>query len=67
GKPSDKIFIIQTDSYHRGDMSLLRNDTSVLEFTYRMELYWAGKTFNPDPVWEYICPLPVTIGEQVLA
>ncbi|EGI33167.1 hypothetical protein EAZG_01341 [Escherichia coli TA249] len=32
-----------------------------------MELYWAGKTFNPDPVWEYICPLPVTIGEQVLA
>ncbi|EFC7755408.1 hypothetical protein CS018_004119 [Escherichia coli] len=67
GKPSDKIFTIQTDSYHRGDMSLLRNDTSVLEFTYRMELYWSGKTFNPDPVWEYICPLPVTIGEQVLA
>lgn len=64
-KPSDKIFTIQTDSYHRGDMSLLRNDQSVLGFTYRMELYWSGNTFNPEPVWEYICPLPVTIGEQV--
>lgn len=65
GKPSDKIFTIQTDSYHRGDMSLLRNDQTVLGFTYRMELYWSGKTFNPEPVWEYICSLPVTIGEQV--
>ncbi|EBM1235641.1 hypothetical protein JZC82_003913 [Salmonella enterica subsp. enterica serovar 4,[5],12:i:-] len=65
GKPSDKIFTIQTNSYHRGDMSLLRNDTSVLEFTYRMELYWSGKTFNLEPVWEYLCPLPVTIGKEI--
>lgn len=65
GKPSDKIFTIQTDNYHRGDMSLLRNDQSVLAFTYRMELYWSGDTFNSEPVWEFICPLPVAIGAEI--
>lgn len=65
GKPSNKIFIIHTDSYHRGDMSLLGNDQTVLEFTYAMDLYWSGKTVNPSPLWEYICPLPVSIGSEI--
>lgn len=65
GKPSDKIFTIQTNNYHRGDMSLLKNDLSVLAFTYIMELYWSGDTVNLEPVWEFICPLPITIGSEI--
>ncbi|WGM00905.1 hypothetical protein [Arsenophonus nasoniae] len=65
GKPSDKIFTIQTDIYHHGDMSLLNNNQTVLAFTNIMDLYWSGKTFNSEPIWEYICPLPITISAEI--
>lgn len=65
GQPFHKIFAIETTNYHRGDMSLLNNDCTVLEFIHRLDLYWSGKTVNPEPVWEYVCAMPVTIGEHI--
>lgn len=61
------IYEVEADEnlVHRGDMALLSNGNSCLVYTYQIEHYWAGTTFNPEPFWEILIPLPATIGNQV--
>ncbi|HCI5632896.1 TPA: DUF2441 domain-containing protein [Klebsiella variicola subsp. variicola] len=61
------IYEIEADDnlIHRGDMTLLNNSNSCLVYTYQIEHYWAGTTFNQQPFWEVLIPLPATIGSQV--
>lgn len=54
-----------SDNIHRGDMSILANNTTNLVYTDILRLYWSSFTFRDDPLWEYVLPLPVTVGRRV--
>ncbi len=54
-----------SDNIHRGDMSILANNTTNLVYTDILRLYWSSSTFRDDPLWEYVLPLPVTVGRRV--
>lgn len=68
GLPEHKIFClpnINLTRCHRGDMAMLHIDTTALEFTYLIDNYWQGQPGDDVPFWEYVVPLPVTIGEEI--
>ena len=64
---SNGIYEIDCDKerVHRGDMTLLMNNNSVLVYTYHFENYWNGTTISSNPFWEILIPMPVTIGRKV--
>lgn len=65
--PNAPIYEVKADEnlIHRGDMALLDNSNSCLVYTYQIEHYWAGTTYNQQPFWEILIPLPATIGNRV--
>lgn len=66
--PDCVIYEVSTasENVHRGDMSILTNDRTNLVYADIMRLYWRGATCSNTPQWEYLLPLPVTIGRMVI-
>jgi len=65
--PNCVIYEISTsgENIHRGDMSILSNDKTNLVYADILRLYWSGSTFKSQPLWEFLLPLPITIGRRV--
>lgn len=65
--PDCVIYEVSTSSenIHRGDMSILSNNKTNLVYADTLRLYWSGTTFTDKPLWEFLLPLPVTVGSRV--
>jgi hypothetical protein len=70
GTETDGIYELQPkDGVHRGDMGIYSLRDSFACIDHRLHLYWQGKTLSSvpshTPRWEYVLPLPVTVGQRV--
>lgn len=61
-----RVFKLQSEKAIQVDMRLLNSNNSPLAKYYLADLYWAGKTpADGAPMWEWLVPCPVVIGERV--
>lgn len=70
GNATNGIYELQPkDGVHRGDMTIYSLGGSFASIDHRLHLYWQGETFRGlagySPRWEYVLPLPVTVGRRV--
>lgn len=65
--PDCAIYELSTESenIHKGDMSILANNKTNLVYADILRLYWSGSTYTDEPLWEFLLPLPVTVGRRV--
>lgn len=62
-----KIYEIETDNFEKHNMNLVRG-WSFCTISKFAKLYWSdGEDIKKDrkPIYEYLVPLPVTIGKEV--
>jgi hypothetical protein len=70
GKATDRIYELEPKGgVHRGDMAIYTLHGSFASIDHRLHLYWQGETLRGvpghTPRWEYVLPLPVTVGQRV--
>ncbi len=58
------MWLVESDQWYRGDMSLLDDGTSLVQFMENAHRYWSGLVVNQKMV-EYLLPLPIQIVKQL--
>lgn len=63
---NSSVWVVESDSVFKADMNLLSLGSSPLACTYLAHKYWQGEAgFDPNPFWEYLLKLPVTVLEKI--